>query len=74
MPWPVFSNWTEEDRHGIVVYLRHLKPIRHQTPEPVPGKLITIPGALEQDYGAKDYGIGITQQPQRVSCAGVTAL
>lgn len=59
----MFSNWTEEDRHGIVVDLRHLKPIRHQTPEPVPGNAITIPGALEQDDGAKDYGIGITQKP-----------
>jgi len=56
MPWPVFSNWTEEDRHAVVVYLRHLKPIRHATPEPVRGNAITIPGAVEQDYGGKDYG------------------
>jgi cytochrome c2 len=56
MPWPVFSNWTEEDRHAVVVYLRHLKPIRHATPELVPGNAITIPGAIEQDYGGKDYG------------------
>ena len=57
MPWPAFSNWTEEDRHAVVVYLRHLKPVRHRIPEPVPGNAITIPGALEQDYAAKDYGI-----------------
>jgi len=57
MPLPVFSNWTEEDRHAVVVYLRHLKPIRHATPEPVPGNAITIPGAIEQDYAGKDYGI-----------------
>ena len=56
MPWPVFSNWTEEDRHAVVVYLRHLKPIHHATPEPVRGRGITIPGAIEQDYGGKDYG------------------
>jgi hypothetical protein len=56
MPWPVFSNWTEEDRHAVVVYLRHLKPIRHATPEPVSGNAITIPGAVWQDYGGKDYG------------------
>ena len=56
MPWPVFSNWTEEDRHAVVVYLRHLKPIHHVTPEPVPGRAITIPGAIEQDYAGKDYG------------------
>lgn len=56
MPWPAFSNWTEEDRHAVVVYLRHLKPIRHATPEPVRGNAITIPRAVEQDYGGKDYG------------------
>jgi len=56
MPWPAFSNWTEEDLHAVVVYLRHLKPIHHVTPEPVRGRAITIPGAIEQDYGGKDYG------------------
>ena len=56
MPWASFSNWTEEDRHAVVVYLRHLKPIRHATPEPVPGNAVTAPGAVEQDYGGKDYG------------------
>jgi hypothetical protein len=30
--------------------------VKHQTPEPVPGNAITIRGAAEQDYGAKDYG------------------
>jgi len=58
MPWPSFSNWSEEDRHAVVVYLRHIPAIRHQIPEPVPGNAITIPGAVEQDYAAKDYGIG----------------
>ena len=57
MPWPVFSNWTEEDRHAVVVYLRHVKPIRHQIPEPAPGNALTIAGAIEQDYVNKDYGI-----------------
>ena len=59
MPWPMFSNWSEEDRHAVVVYLRHLKPIAHQTPEPVPGNAITIPGAVEQDYAGKDYGVAL---------------
>ena len=57
MPWPVFSNWTEEDRHAVVVYLRHVKPVRHRIPEPVAGSGITIAGAIEQDYAGKDYGI-----------------
>jgi hypothetical protein len=56
MPWASFSNWTEEDRYAVVVYLRHLKPIRHQIPEPVPGNALTIPGAFDQDYATKDYG------------------
>jgi mono/diheme cytochrome c family protein len=62
MPWGVFANWTEEDRHAVVVYLRHLKPVRHATPEPVPGNAITVPGALEQDYGSRDYG-GAAERP-----------
>lgn len=57
MPWANFSNWTEEDRHAVVVYLRHLKPIRHRIPDPVRGNALTVPGALEQDYGGKDYGV-----------------
>ena len=57
MPWPAFSNWSEEDRHAVVVYLRHLKPIAHRIPDPAPGNAITIPGAIEQDYAGKDYGI-----------------
>jgi hypothetical protein len=58
MPWPVFSSWSEEDRHAVVVYLRHLPAYKHQIPEPVPGNAITIPGAMEQDYAFKDYGVG----------------
>lgn len=58
MPWPQFSNWSEEDRHAVVVYLRHLKPVRHQIPEPqLGGNAITIAGALEEDYAGKDYGV-----------------
>jgi mono/diheme cytochrome c family protein len=57
MPWPAFSNWSEEDRHAVVVYLRSINPVRHQIPEPTPGNSIRIPGAIEQDYAAKDYGI-----------------
>jgi cytochrome c len=57
MPWAAFSNWTEEDRHAVVVYLRHLKPVKHQIPEPTMANAITVAGALEQDYGVKDYGV-----------------
>jgi mono/diheme cytochrome c family protein len=64
MPWPSFSHWSEEDRHAVVVYLRHVPPIRHQIPEPVAGNAVTIPGALEQDYAGKDYGIGAAKPVQ----------
>ena len=33
MPWPGFSNMTEEDRHALVVYLRHIKSVKHKVPE-----------------------------------------
>jgi mono/diheme cytochrome c family protein len=57
MPWPAFSHWSDEDRHAVLVYLRHIKPIVHRIPDRVPGNAITIPGALEQDYAGKDYGV-----------------
>ena len=57
MPWPALSNWSEEDRHAVVVYLRHLPAIRHQTPEPVLGSALSG-GTLEIDHAGKDYGIG----------------
>jgi Cytochrome c len=59
MPWGNFSNWTEEERHAVLVYLRQLPAIRHATPEPVPGNAIPVPGAIEVDYGARDYGTPI---------------
>ena len=61
MPWPLFSNWSEEDRHAVVVYLRHLKPIAHRIPDPVTGNAVTIAGAIEQDYAGKDYGVAPKQ-------------
>jgi mono/diheme cytochrome c family protein len=33
MPWAGFSNMTEEDLTALVVYLRHIKPVRHKLPE-----------------------------------------
>lgn len=58
MPWGNFSNWTDEDRHAVVVYLRHLKPARHQIPDPIlaPTKLRDA-SAGEEAYGGVDYGV-----------------
>jgi mono/diheme cytochrome c family protein len=58
MPWGAFSNWSEEDRHAVVVYLRHLPAIRHETPEPVAGNAVTARGAIQDDHAWKDYGVG----------------
>ena len=56
MPWANFSNWTEEDRHAVVVYLRHLPAVRHQIPEPTITPAALPTGAIERDYAFKDYG------------------
>ena len=57
MPWANFSNWTEEDRHAVVAYLRHLKPIRRNIPEPVHTPNRFEPGVVERDYAFKDYAL-----------------
>jgi len=57
MPWASFSHLTEEDRHAVVVYLRHLPAVRHKTPEPVLTPAEMPPGTVEGFYGFKDYGI-----------------
>jgi hypothetical protein len=57
MPWANFSNWTEEDRHAVMVYLRHLKPVRHQIPEPALVPTDLGRGVIEQNHVFKDYGL-----------------
>src|SRR5262249_12875257 len=54
MPWPAFSNWTDEDMHAVLVYLRHTAPIVHQIPKPQT-ESFTDPTAYEEDYGGQDY-------------------
>lgn len=58
MPWGAFSNWSEEDRHAVVAYLKHIPAIRHQTPEPVPGNAVRVSGAFDEEHAWKDYGVG----------------
>jgi len=53
MPWAQFSNWSDEDLHAVVVYLRHVKPVRHEIPPPAAGLAgAIVPEALEVVYGA----------------------
>ena len=61
MPWGNFSNWTEEDRRAVIIYLRHLPAVRHAIPDPDPKPAISIPGAVEQDYAGTDYGLSPAQ-------------
>ena len=62
MVWANFSNWSEEDRHAVVVYLRHLPPVRRAIPDHVPGDAVSVPGAIELDYGSKNYDVASAQK------------
>lgn len=57
MPWANFSQWTEEDRHAVVVYLRSLPAVTHRTPDPSFDEAPMPDGAIEGIFGLKDYGI-----------------
>jgi len=47
MSWPGFSNWTDEDLHAVITYLRHIKPVRHAIPDPGPGRADSVaPNAI----------------------------
>ena len=52
MPWSVYANWTEEDRHAVVVYLRHLRPVYHLIPDDETGTALADPVAPETMFGA----------------------
>ena len=36
MPWTVYRNMTDEDLKSVYAYLRTIKPIKNQVPEPLP--------------------------------------
>lgn len=36
MPWSVYRNMTDEDLKSVFAYLRTIKPIQNQVPEPLP--------------------------------------
>lgn len=54
MPWPVFSNWTEEDRYAVLVFLRHIPAIAHKIPEPVLTPSTLEPGTIQRDVPYRD--------------------
>ena len=54
MPWPGFSNMNEEDRHALIVYLRHIKPVKHKVPEWSPNSSDALYLFYPYDYA--DHG------------------
>lgn len=50
MPWPAFTNMTEEDRHALVTYLRHIKPIKHNVSEWSPNSAAPLNSFYPYDY------------------------
>jgi hypothetical protein len=36
MPWPAYSQMTDQDLKSIFAYLRTLKPLKNAVPAPVP--------------------------------------
>jgi hypothetical protein len=54
MSWLFFSQWTEEDRYTVLVYLCHLTPVYHKIPDPLQGESPSDPNIAETAYGA-DY-------------------
>jgi mono/diheme cytochrome c family protein len=57
MPWASFSNWSEEDLHAVVVYLRHIPPVPRRIPAPVFGNAIGTKGAVATDHAMKNYDV-----------------
>jgi len=55
MPWNIFANWTEEDRHAVVMYLRQVKPINHKIPDPMRDVTFENPQAVDHFFGG-DFG------------------
>ena len=48
MPWGSYTNWTEEDRHAVVVYLRNINAVAHRIPPPSDQVLPFVdPAAIE---------------------------
>lgn len=55
MPWAAFSNWTEEDRYAVVVYLRSIPAIKHKIPDAVLTPNTNLgPGVVQADVAYHD--------------------
>ena len=55
MPWGGFSQWSEEDLHVVVVYLRQLKGVSKKIPAPS-AKLVPVDAPISAEiYSPGDY-------------------
>jgi hypothetical protein len=54
MPWATWSNWPEEDKFAVVVFLRHLKPVHNRVPDFAPDTIPADSTGKELIYGG-DY-------------------
>ena len=57
MPWPLSANWTDEERHAVITYLRHIRPVGHAIPDAVPSQRPDNPSVVEAAYGMTDAGV-----------------
>jgi hypothetical protein len=55
MPWPITASWSDEEIHAVIMYLRHIPPVRHAIPDPAPGRPDN-PQVVEAAYGGKNAG------------------
>lgn len=57
MPWAFTANLTEEDRHAVTLYLRHLKPVAKKIPDPTANEAFADSSVAERlhtvDFGVK---------------------
>jgi hypothetical protein len=56
MPWPLTANWTDEDRHAVLVYLRHIPAVRQAIPDPTDTRP-SNPEIVEEAYGGRSAGV-----------------
>jgi hypothetical protein len=62
MPWNAFANWTDEDRHAVLTYLRQVMPVNHSIPDPVRDATLPDPEAMDLFFG-RDFGSGPAATP-----------
>jgi hypothetical protein len=55
MPWNVYANWTDEDRHAVVSYLRQVKAVKHKIPDPMRDATFENPEGVDHFFG-RDFG------------------